>query len=111
MTTARARRVCAEPGCHALIRHGSRCAAHDPGPPIDTRPAASQRGYGARWRHTRTRYLRSHPDCAVCDAQATQVHHLDGAGPLAAAGHDPENLQALCHACHSRITATRPLSD
>lgn len=111
MTTAHAKRVCAEPGCHYLVRHGPRCPAHDPGRTADTRPAASRRGYGARWRHTRTRYLRHHPDCAVCGDRATQVHHLDGQGPLAPAGHAPDNLQALCHSCHSRITTTRPLSD
>lgn len=108
---ARASRVCAEPGCHALIRAGARCPTHDTGRPVDTRPPAAHRGYNARWRRTRARHLRAHPDCEVCDQPATQVHHLDGAGPLAPAGHDPENLQALCHSCHSRITATRPRSD
>lgn len=36
---------------------------------------------------------------------ATEVHHRDGLGPLGSRGHDFDNLQALTHACHSRITA------
>lgn len=94
-------RVCAEPGCPNLTPTGSRCPEHRP-----WRPSAHKRGYGARWQRTRTRVLRSHPDCDLCGRPATQVHHIDGQGPNSPNGHNPSNLQPLCHSCHSRITAT-----
>ena len=53
-------------------------------------------------------YLRANPLCDLCKdsgkvSEATDVHHKvarrDG-------GSDSfDNLQALCHACHSRLTA------
>jgi 5-methylcytosine-specific restriction enzyme A len=72
------------------------------------RGTAAQRGYDGRWQRTRLRYLQAHPHCASCwqDGRvqaATDVHHItpkrDGGGD------DDSNLQALCHACHSRVTA------
>lgn len=70
-----------------------------------TRPTTAQRGYGAKWQRTRRRYLRNHPYCEECGAQAVDVHHLDELGPLGPRGHDDSNLQALCKSCHSAITA------
>ncbi len=74
--------------------------------PPDTRATAAQRGYDARWGQTRKRYLRDHPTCEhpACDEPAVDVHHLDGLGPKGPRGHDPTNLQALCHPHHSIIT-------
>jgi 5-methylcytosine-specific restriction protein A len=67
------------------------------------RPSASARGYGVAWRQRRADYLAAHPHCRCCGAPATDVHHLV---PRRAAGGDSwDNLAALCHACHSRITA------
>lgn len=72
------------------------------------RGTAAQRGYGGRWQRLRAMYLGAHPLCAECRRRgrvtmATDVHHLvrrrDG-GP-----DSEENLEALCHECHSRITA------
>lgn len=70
------------------------------------RASPTERGYDARWRRTRARYLRHHPTCEVvgCNTTATDVHHLDGRGPLGPAGHELSNLQALCHSHHSVIT-------
>jgi hypothetical protein len=59
------------------------------------------------WRMTRARYLRTHEQCEQdgCDARATDVHHIvdraDGGSSRF------ENLEALCHPHHSRITAQR----
>jgi len=36
---------------------------------------------------------------------ATEVHHLDGGGPLGSRGLDETNLQALCKEHHSVVTA------
>jgi 5-methylcytosine-specific restriction protein A len=71
------------------------------------RPGARERGYDAHWEATRSTYLAEHPVCEAegCDALSTDVDHLDGRGPLGPAGHDPSNLRALCHPCHSARTA------
>lgn len=59
-----------------------------------------------RWRHLRTKYLAEHPTCNAprCFALAEDVDHVtpieDGGEPW-----NEQNLQALCHACHSRKTA------
>jgi 5-methylcytosine-specific restriction protein A len=53
-------------------------------------------------------YLRAHPLCVQCLGRgrvtmATEVHHIV---KLRDGGHDADdNLMALCHACHSAITA------
>jgi 5-methylcytosine-specific restriction protein A len=108
----RAPSACRRPGCAGLVRAGvcSRCgplrsqvqAAHD-----EQRGTAAQRGYGGRWQRLRLAFLSEHPLCAHCLAcgivvPATDVHHLV---PRRDGGSDEEsNLQALCHACHSRVT-------
>jgi 5-methylcytosine-specific restriction protein A len=70
---------------------------------VEERPSPAERGYDYEWRKARARFLRSHPYCEVCGALATDADHRL---PLRAGGtHDEGNLQALCHACHSRKTA------
>lgn len=74
----------------------------------DTRPSASKRGYNAEWRQTREQFLSAFPICQWhngCISPATQVHHLDGLGPLGEQGHDWGNLQSLCAHHHSQTTA------
>lgn len=89
--------------CGALSDQ-ERCAAHRY---RDRRPSAARRGYDARWRRTRARFLRAHPRCehAACPEPATEAHHLDGQGPNGPAGHDEANLQALCTHHHKLVTA------
>lgn len=98
-------RPCTQPGCPAMAVAGrSRCAAHVR-VVRDTRPSPSARGYDREWQRIRARFLRRYPACEHCGALATEVHH---ALPLVRGGtHDADNLVALCHRCHSRITATR----
>lgn len=96
---------CSVPGCPnvAVPRYGL-CAAHlaQRKREVDAnRPSAAERGYDAKWRMTRARFLKEYPLCA-CGARATEVHHViakrDG-------GNDAwENLQAMCKRCHSRVT-------
>jgi 5-methylcytosine-specific restriction enzyme A len=78
------------------------------------RPNAAARGYDARWRETRRVFLLTHVYCESDDClakpewyrpQATDVDHRDGLGPKGPRGHDPANLRALCHSCHSKRTA------
>lgn len=74
---------------------------HTP-PPPEPRPSAALRGYGWRWQKLRLMVLRERPLCERCGGAATDVDHRT---PRARGGDDSfENLQALCHACHSRKT-------
>lgn len=56
-----------------------------------------------KWKLTRRRYLYKQPLCERCQALATDVHHKqalqDGGNPWSM-----DNLEALCHACHSAET-------
>lgn len=67
-----------------------------------------------RWKQLRAEKLRNNPICEVCEANdlstlATEVHHKT---PVESVPHelgmrqlmfDYNNLQSLCHACHSEI--------
>ncbi len=108
----RAASNCTRPGCAGVVRDGvcTGCGprrkatdkAHD-----QRRGSSTSRGYGSRWRRLRMMFLRAHPLCADCSGAglttaATDVHHIiakrDG-------GADAwENLEALCHSCHSTVT-------
>lgn len=107
----RAKRPCRQQGCPELTNDGW-CAAHRP-PDVDDRPSAASRGYGRRWRRLRRMVLSRQPLCADPFGDhaaarrvvaATDVHHViarrDGGRDVA------ENLQTLCHSCHSRITGS-----
>lgn len=98
---------CAYPSCPALIPAGERfCTDHKR--QLDReynrqRGSAASQGYGARWRKLRTWFLKDHPLCAICGRPATDVDHI--VSKRKGGTDDPENLQALCHACHSAKTA------
>lgn len=110
----RAPRPCAAYGCPAPATSRGRCAGHARRQGANARPNATDRGYDATWRKTRARYLARHWTCECDDClalpvnyrpDATDVHHRDGLGPLGPLGHAPENLQAMTHGHHSRVTA------
>ena len=79
----------------------SRCPQHQ-------RPNSTRRGYGARWRRASRNFLAVHWWCEVpgCGERAVDVHHRDGLGPRGPRGYDERNMQALCHAHHSSVTAS-----
>jgi len=59
------------------------------------------------WRRLRATILAEEPLCRTCLVQrritvATDVDHIDGDS----ANNSANNLQSLCHACHSRKTYT-----
>ena len=104
--------ACRKPGCPGLVRNGvcSKCGPlrrHDQVAHDTQRGTAAQRGYGGRWQRVRMMFLQAHPLCAACAQQgrvtaATDVHHIV---PKREGGSDAaSNLEALCHACHSRVT-------
>lgn len=82
----------------------------------DRRDSSHKRGYGSKWRRVRALFLKRlaidqawhHACCERCLVErvrerATDVHHrvarVDGGGD----GFD--NLEGLCHSCHSKETA------
>jgi len=76
--------------------------------PKDTRKSACKRGYDRQWRKRRLLFLNEHPCCIHCQKKgfyepATEVDHIK---PLHAGGsNEDNNLQPLCHSCHSSKTA------
>lgn len=99
------RRGCCTPGCAGeAVRDGrcAACAARLDAQRTDERGSPSARGYGRRWAKLRLLVLRAQPWCAVCGAPATDVDHVL---PKRLGGRDAvDNLQSLCHACHTRKT-------
>ena len=73
------------------------------------RLSASARGYDTHWQRLRRVVLADEPLCRHCHAAgriepASEVDHIL---PLSKGGtNDRENLQPLCHRCHSFKTAT-----
>lgn len=93
---------CTEPGCPAITT-GGRCDRHRRENTRwleDNRSSAAKRGYGRNWQRLRLLVLHEEPLCRECRAAATDVDHIDGDVTNLAR----ENLQALCHGCHSRKT-------
>lgn len=103
---------CNYAGCPNLIESGMYCTEHQRQAPIDqTRGTAAQRGYDATWQRLRVMFLSRHPLC--CDpfgvhqrvgavVPATDVDHILPKAQGGANSYD--NLQSLCHSCHSRKT-------
>ena len=107
-------RPCYTPGCPGLTRakYCDQCLKNPQRLPkeIDRRVSSAKRGYGHRWRKWREMILSRSPFCADpfglhggAWVLATDVHHII---PKRDGGSDKEdNLQSLCHSCHSRVTA------
>lgn len=99
---------CTYPGCPRLSVSRGRCNDHKAERRKDydrRRGSASSRGYGRRWKRLRDSVLAEHPVCQAdgCDELATDVDHIT---PKRKGGTDSlDNLQALCHSCHSAKTA------
>ena len=104
------KRPCGHPGCPALIEGSeNRCERHAREFEL-TRPSASARGYGSRWRAARKRYLSAHPLCAMCleigrPRVATVVDHVVPHRGDDRLFWDESNWCAMCKPCHDRKTA------
>jgi 5-methylcytosine-specific restriction protein A len=100
-------KVCAEPGCHALVKSG-RCPVHDLKRQYyrdHPRGSSTARGYGQRWRKARARFLREHPWCVLCGAPATIVDHRVPHRGDPRLFWDERNWQSICKPCHDSKTA------
>lgn len=100
---------CAYPGCPELVRSGY-CDAHKRTQPDYHKPE-HQRLYGTPgWKQLRRAQLAREPWCRDCLAQgvytvATDVDHIAAHRGDERLFYDANNLQSLCHSCHSRKTA------
>ena len=108
--STRALRPCSKFGC-AAVSDASYCPEHrrELRRYDSARANSNERGYGASWRKLRAFIIAREPLCRRCLANgrttpATEVDHIK---PKAQGGTDEtENLQGLCHQCHSIKTAT-----
>lgn len=123
---SRAARPCRTRGCVGLVVEAGgyceRCAAAlarasggDDGDAgrrvVAGRQSSAARGYGHRWRRVRRLQLAREPLCADpfgvhggAPVLATDVDHIL---PRRDGGRDRrDNLQSLCHSCHSRKTVS-----
>lgn len=102
----KASRVCNVPGCPDFVVYRGRCDEHRP-----QRGSMRAAGYGGKWEKTRAEFLKGMDFCNDCGSrERLQVHHIDGLGPKGPRGHDPFNLETLCHSCHSRRTRAESVS-
>ena len=105
------KRPCRYPGCLNLCKSGTYCPEHSAESPDRLRGSATERGYDAKWRRARKRFLRSHPLCANCLSQgvltpATVVDHIVPHRGDHRLFWDEQNWQPLCKACHDRKTGS-----
>ena len=105
------KRPCRYPGCPNLCESGTYCPEHSAESPDRLRGSATERGYVAKWRRARKRFLRSHPLCANCLSQgvltpATVVDHIVPHRGDHRLFWDEQNWQPLCKACHDRKTGS-----
>jgi 5-methylcytosine-specific restriction enzyme A len=60
-------------------------------------------GYGREWRKKRAHVIRMQPICAMCKVKLS--HHVDHITSKVTGGDESmDNLQGLCHSCHSKKT-------
>lgn len=114
-----AKRPCRRPGCPNLVERGGHCEQcapkHSARARVEaSRPSAAKRGYDRAWQKLRTVYLQRNPLCAEFPSgvhqgrvvAATDLDHIIPHKGDMALFRDYNNLQGLCHECHSRKTAT-----
>lgn len=126
----RAKSICRQAGCGALIEKPGHCVKHQKAKQAasdERRGTAHERGYTSAWTKARAAYLRAHPLCVHCAAEGRRAiaahivdhiipHKLKAAldsGDVAAIlkakalfWDSAGNWQPLCKTHHDRKTAT-----
>lgn len=99
-------KACRQPGCPNL-----NCEEHKR-KRVDVRPSAARRGYDRRWQKLRRAFIRANPICAdpfglhANNNEVAMTTDVDHINPKRDGGLDAwDNLQGLCHSCHSTKTA------
>ncbi|MBO8183625.1 MAG: HNH endonuclease [Archaeoglobus sp.] len=110
----RPKKPCSYPGCPELVEAGERyCLKHKRQHQRQydqQRGTAAQRGYDARWRRARKRFLAENPLCVECMKEgrltpATVVDHIVPHKGNYELFWDESNWQPLCKRCHDKKTA------
>lgn len=75
----------------------------------DTRANATDRGYDAKWRRNRARFLKANPSCTDCGQPATVADHdpVSRRDLIARGEKHPDawrHLKPRCKPCHDRRT-------
>lgn len=102
---------CTQPGCKATQKEPGKCPKHKEARLNLRRGKVGRRIYDLqRWKITRKLQLAIEPLCRRCAERGeyTAAGEVDHIKPIEEGG-DPwkwENLQSLCHACHSAKTLT-----
>lgn len=103
---------CATPWCGTLTHNTycTACQALRDREYESSRPGASKRGYGARWKKESQAFLARNPWCVHClragrRERATQVDHIKPHKGNQRLMWDKSNWQPLCKSCHSAKTA------
>jgi len=105
-------KLCTYPGCNCLVSNGTRCPKHQRteranGFSGKRKQSASEWHslyYSARWKRLRKEFLKSHPYCFLCGANATIADHIHPHRGNLELFYDENNLQAMCWSCHSKKT-------
>ena len=105
------KRPCRYPGCPNLCESGTYCPEHSAASPDRLRGNAAERGYDAKWRRARKRFLQRHPLCAnglspgVLPPATVVAQIVPHRGDRALVW-DEKNWQPLCKSCHDRKTGS-----
>ena len=95
---------CAERGCPALTRSGSRCQAHVRAHAIK-RASSTARGYDRQWRGVAAQAIREQPWCTDCLHPGSPDNPLTGDHiiPLSQGGQSiRSNCVVRCRRCNSK---------
>jgi len=99
------KRPCRHPGC-PRVSEEVYCEEHRN---LYARENAAARGYDAKWRRARARFLRDNPLCCKCMRNgrftpATVVDHIKPHRGDMVLFWDRSNWQPLCKSCHDEKT-------
>lgn len=106
----RASRPCLIPSCPKIAVRKGRCTEHArENDRVHKKPIEYQRLYASGvWANMRINQLRQQPFCQKCGTTwELEVHHIKDHKGDPAIFYDQNNLQTLCHSCHSTETSKK----